>query len=111
MNKVIQLFQNREIEKLKNELENKENVITQLNKKIDMLEELNSINYERAKEIYSISNRNGNKEIQGFSNAIMTDIEKSSKVICRPLLNLTDYINKSINNSNIIGIKIQDRRL
>lgn len=111
MNKVIQLFQNKEIEKLKNQIENNESVITQLNKKIEMLEELNMINYERAKEIYSISSRNGNDKIKYFSNAMMTDIEKSSKVICRPLLNLIDLIKQSINKSNIIDVKMQDRRL
>lgn len=110
MNKVIQLFQNKEIDKLKNEIENKESEITQLNKKIEMLEELNIINYARAKEIHSISSKNGNNKIQDFSSAMMTDIEKSSKAICRPLLNLTDYINQSINKCNIIDVKIQDRR-
>lgn len=110
MKKVIELFQKKEIEKLKNELENKESEITQLNKKIEMLEELNIINYARAKEMHSISSKNGNNKIQDFSSAMMTDIEKSSKVICRPLLNLTDYINQSINKCNIIDVKIQDRR-
>lgn len=110
MNKVIQLFQNKEIEKLKNKLENKESEIAQLNKKIDMLEELNMINYERAKEIHSISSRNGNDKIKAFSNAMMTDIEKSSKVICRPLLNLIDLVKQSVNKCNIIDVKIQDRR-
>lgn len=110
MSKVIDFFKNKEIEKLKKQLENKESEIAQLNKKMQMLEELNSINYERAKEIYSISNRNGNKEIQGFSNAIMIDIKKSSKVICRPLLNLKDFVKQSISNCSIIDVKIQDRR-
>lgn len=66
MNKVIQLFQNKEIEKLKHELENKESEITQLKNKLEMLEELNIINYARAKEIYSISSRNGNNKIRDF---------------------------------------------
>lgn len=111
MNKVIELFQNKEIEKLKNELENKESEITQLNKKIEMLEELNIINYARAKEIHSISSKNGNNKIQDFASAIMTDIEKSSKVICRPLLNLINLVYQSINKCNIIDVKMQDRRL
>lgn len=110
-NKFIELFQNKEIEKLKNELENKESEITQLNKKIEMLEELNILNCTRAEEIYITSNTNGNGKIRDLSNAIVNDIKESSKVICRPLLNITDFVKQSINNSNIIGIKIQDRRL
>ena len=109
-NKFIELFQDKEIEKLKNQLENKESIITQLNKKIEMLEELNILNYTRAEEIYITSNTNGNAKIRDLSSAIVNDIKESSKVICRPLLNLTDYINKSINKCNIIDVKIQDRR-
>ena len=109
--KFIELFQNKEIERLKNKLENKESEITQLKNKIEMLEELNTLNCTRAEEIYIISNTNGNGKIRDLSTAIVNDIKESSKVICRPLLNLTDYINKSINNCNIIDVKIQDRRL
>lgn len=111
MKRFIELFQNKEIERLKNKLENKERIITQLNRKIQMLEELNTLNCTRAEEIYITSNTNGNVKIRDLSTAIVNDIKESSKVICRPLLNLTDYINKSINNSNIIDVKIQDRRL
>ena len=110
MSRIINFFQNKEIEKLKNELENKESVITQLNKKIEMLEELNSINYERAEEIYITSNTNGNAKIIDLSSAIVNDIKESSKVICRPLLNLKDFVKQSISNCNIIDVKIQDGR-
>lgn len=109
--KFIEIFQNKEIEKLKHELENKESKITQLNKKIEMLEELNALNCTRAEEIYITSNTNGNAKIRDLSDAIVKDIQKSSKEIWKPLLNLTDYINKSINKCNIISTKIQDRRL
>lgn len=111
MKKVIEFLQNEEIKSLKNKLENKESEITQLKNKIEMLEELNTLNCTRAEEIYITSNTNGNGKIRDLSNAIVNDIKESSKVICRPLLNLTDYINKSINNSNIIEVKIQYRRM
>lgn len=109
--KIKNFLQNKEQERLKNELDNKESEITQLKNKIEMLEELNTLNCTRAEEIYIISNTNGNVKIRDLSTAIVNDIKESSKVICRPLLNLTDYINKSINNCNIIDVKIQDRRL
>lgn len=111
MNKVIKLFQNKEIEILKNKLENKESEITQLNKKIEMLEELNALNCTRAEEIYITSSTNGNTKIRDLSDAIVKDIQKSSKEIWKPLLNLTDYINKSINKCSIIDVKMQDRRM
>ena len=110
MKKVIEFLQNEEIKSLKNKLENKESEITQLKNKIEMLEELNTLNCTRAEEIYITSNTNGNAKIRDLSDAIVKDIQKSSKEIWKPLLNLTDYINKSINNSNIIYVKIQDRR-
>ena len=109
--KFIELFQNKEIERLKNKLENKESEITQLKNKIEMLEELNTLNCTRAEEIYITSNTKGDVKIRDLSTAIVNDIKESSKVICRPLLNLTDHMNKSINNCNIIDVKIQDRRL
>lgn len=111
MKRFIELFQNEEIKSLKNKLENKESEIAQLKNKIEMLEELNTLNCTRAEEIYITSNTNGNVKIRDLSDAIVKDIQKSSKEIWKPLLNLTDYINKSINNCNIIDVKIQDRRL
>ena len=111
MKRFIELFQNEEIKSLKNKLENKESEIPQLKSKIEMLEELNTLNCTRAEEIYITSNTNGNVKIRDLSDAIVKDIQKSSKEIWKPLLNLTDYINKSINNCNIIDVKIQDRRL
>ena len=105
--KIKNFLQNKEQESFKNELENKERIITQLNRKIQMLEELNTLNCTRAEEIYIISNTNGNGKIRDLSIAIVNDIEESSKVICRPLLNLTDYINKSINNDSTLKCKFQ----
>lgn len=109
-NKIINFFQNEEIKRLKNEIDNKESEITQLNKKIDMLEELNILNFIRAEEIYTTSNTNENEKIKDLANAIVVDIKESSKVICNPLLNLIDFVKQSINNSNIFEIKLQDNR-
>ena len=105
--KIKNFLQNKEQERLKNKLENKESEITQLKNKIEMLEELNTLNCTRAEEIYITSNTNGNAKISDLSDAIVKDIQKSSKEIWKPLLNLTDYINKSINNDSTFKSKFQ----
>lgn len=87
MSKVIDFFKNKEIEKLKKQLENKESIITQLNKKIEMLEELNILNYTRADEIYITTNINGNEKIKNLAFGIILDIKNSSKEPAKTLLN------------------------
>ncbi len=80
MNKVIELFQNKEIEKLKQENESKSKTIQKLQDFI-------------YKHLVEDGEKNGS-------------IEAS-----KTLLNTTGYKNIPKLNSNIIEIKIQDRRL
>ena len=108
--RIKNFLQNKEQERLKNELENKERIITQLNRKIENLEQINELNYMRADEIYSIAQINGNLKIRALALFILIDlidVKKCSKEPNKPLLNKTDLINKSIKNNNIYKTKIQ----
>ena len=108
--RIKNFLQNKEQERLKNELENKERIITQLNRKIENLEQINELNYMRADEIYSIAKVNGNLKIRSLALFILIDlidVKKCSKEPNKPLLNKTDLINKSIKNNNIYKTKIQ----
>ena len=107
--KIKNFLQNKEQERLKNELENKERIITQLNRKIEKLEQINELNCVRADEIYSIAKVNGNLKIRSLALFILIDLidtKKCSKEPSKPLLNTT-YINKSINNNSTFETKIQ----
>ena len=108
--KIKNFLQNKEQERLKNELENKERIITQLNRKIENLEQINELNCVRADEIYSIANRNGNLRIKSLALYILIDLidaKRCSKEPDKQLLNKTDLINKSIKNNNIYKNKNQ----
>ena len=108
--KIKNFLQNKEQERLKNELESKERIITQLNRKIENLEQINELNYMRADEIYSIAKVNGNLKIRALALFILIDlidVKKCSKEPDKPLLNKTDLVNKSIKNNNIYKTKIQ----
>ena len=110
MKKVIEFLQNEEIKSLKNKLENKERIITQLNRKIEKLEQINELNCVRADEIYSIANRNGNLRIKSLALYILIDlidVKKCSKEPAKTLLNTSTYINKSINNDSTFKSKFQ----
>lgn len=108
--KIKNFLQNKEQERLKNELENKERIITQLNRKIENLEQINELNYIRADEIYSIAQVNGNLKIRALALFILIDLidaKRCSKEPDKQLLNKTDLINKSIKNNNIYKNKNQ----
>ena len=108
--KIKNFLQNKEQERLKNELENKERIITQLNRKIENLEQINELNYIRADEIYSIAKTNGNLRIRSLALFILIDlidVKKCSKEPSKPLLNKTDLVNKSINNDSTFKSKFQ----
>lgn len=107
--KIKNFLQNKEQERLKNELESKERIITQLNRKIENLEQINELNYIRADEIYSIAKVNGNLKIRSLALFILIDlidVKKCSKEPSKPLLNTT-YINKSITNNSTFKSKFQ----
>lgn len=108
--RIKNFLQNKEQERLKNELENKERIITQLNRKIENLEQINELNYIRADEIYSIANRNGNLRIKSLAFYILIDlidVKKCSKEPAKTLLNTSTYINKSITNNSTYESKNQ----
>ena len=108
--KIKNFLQNKEQERLKNELENKERIITQLNRKIENLEQINELNYVRADEIYSIAQVNGNLKIRALALFILIDLidaKRCSKEPDKQLLNKTDLINKSIKNNKIYKNKNQ----
>lgn len=108
--RIKNFLQNKEQERLKNELEIKERIITQLNRKIENLEQINELNYIRADEIYSIAKTNENLRIRSLALFILIDlidIKKCSKEPSKPLLNTSTYINKSINNNSTYESKNQ----
>ena len=108
--KIKKFLQNKEQERFKNELENKERIITQLNRKIENLEQINELNYMRADEIYSIAQINGNLKIRALALFILIDlidVKRCSKEPDKQLLNTSTYINKSINNDSTFKSKIQ----
>lgn len=108
--RIKNFLQNKEQERFKNELENKERIITQLNRKIEKLEQINELNCVRADEIYSIANRNGNLRIKSLALYILIDlidVKKCSKEPAKTLLNTSTYINKSINNDSTFKSKFQ----
>lgn len=108
--RIKNFLQNKEQERLKNELEIKERIITRLNRKIENLEQINELNYIRADEIYSIAKINGNLRVRSLALFILIDlidIKKCSKEPAKTLLNKTDFVNKSNNNSSTFETKIQ----
>lgn len=108
--RIKNFLQNKEQERLKNELEIKERIITRLNRKIENLEQINELNYIRADEIYSIAKINGNLRVRSLALYILIDlidIKKCSKEPAKTLLNTSTYINKSIINNSTYESKNQ----
>lgn len=91
--KIKNFLQNKEQERLKNELENKERIITQLNRKIENLEQINELNYMRADEIYSIAKVNGNLKIRSLALFILIDLIDIKKMFKRARKNTFEHIN------------------
>lgn len=116
MNKVIELFQNKEIEKLKQENESKSKTIQKLQDFIyKHLVEDGVLIRDGAYEILSYNSRYGNRNSYDLAKGILDIVgygEKNGSIeASKTLLNTTGYKNIPKLNSNIIEIKIQDRRL
>lgn len=116
MKKVIELFQNKEIEKLKKENESKSKTIKKLQDFIykHMIEDGVLIR-DGAYEILVCNSKYGNQRSCDLANGILDIVgheEKNGSIeASKTLLNTTGYKNIPKVNFNILEVKIQDRRM